>query len=199
MRLFGAARPARGTTMLWTRSGAAIDLTVSPDALDEGIAAANALFLALEDRGHQVSVAARQGFIRPKIDCRERSGGDPPSLPWAPLWPTIAVVGGVAIGLAFMEIHERAEVQYAGNGRFLPLAATKRKRADKIVGITWQQSQLRPTGRLKVAAYSPFHTVPWQRHFLLEGSGRQQLSSVVLSLEEFAITLSATYREAGFP
>ncbi|MGO7016301.1 hypothetical protein [Rhizobium leguminosarum] len=200
LRIFGRATPARGSRTLWTRSGAAIDLTVSSETLDQGIRAANAFFLALEKRGHFVTVAARQGFIRPQIDCgSDASRDDPPPPTWTPRWPTVAVVDGTAIGVAVMEIQERTEVQYMGDGRFIPIPTARRRRADKVVGITWRQSQWLPTGGLKLVAYSPFHSVPWQRHFVLPRSERENFSTVVVELEESARTLSAPYREAGFP
>jgi hypothetical protein len=195
VEVFGAAKPVGDLNVLVTRARQAIDLTVSAGALDEAIACASAIFMALEKRGHSIEIAERCGFIRPAIDGREAaSKSASPAKPsdWAPYWPTVARIGTTTVGLAIIETQELADMQYAGNGVFVRVADATRRGAKPIVGVTWQEKRWIPTGRLRLVAYSPVFSVPWRTEWKigdLENDG-DALEEVVGEIEASAATLA---------
>ncbi|WP_104668463.1 hypothetical protein [Ensifer adhaerens] len=166
-----------------------IDLTVSEEGLQGGLRLANALFLGLERRGHDVVVARRSAFIRPPISNwgREPSHlrGDVRAL-WTPRNPTIARIGGVAVGLAILEVFEEAEMRYVGGGVFVPA-----RRPPPAAGIHWTEWRRIPQGRLKLAAYSPHHPLPWLREWTEKrrNSFERSAAALVTALEAAAAEL----------
>lgn len=195
VEIFGSAKPAPGGSVLITRARFAIDMTITAEAVDRAIASVNALFMALERQGHAVEIAAGRAFIRPPMDGREgplahlSETGRPA---WAPLWPTIATISQVPIGLAVLEIHEAVEMQYAGHGTFERPPQSNDRRAPATVGITWREKRWSPTGRLKLVAYSPVHSVPWRREWRLTSpeDDEAEIDGLVRDLEEAASALA---------
>lgn len=187
--LFRKARENRDGRHLSTRSFNAIDLTTSADALEGALSFANVLFKAFEARGHPVRVMSRSGFIRPALENWEQPPDRTrhvPSALWMPLAPTIVTVSGVPIGLAILEISKEVEMRYVGNGEFKPASP-----GTPVYGITWTEWQRVPTGRLKLAAYSPHHPAPWRREWVeaRRSSLGRSVDSIVMELEAAAPTL----------
>lgn len=89
-----------------------IDLVVSKETVTRALNAASALFLLLEDRGHQVGLAPRdQPLSRHSFDEREHGGPQRHySNLWGPVRPTVLFIGTVAIGLTIFEMSEEVEV-----------------------------------------------------------------------------------------
>lgn len=202
LEAFGAGKTKPGGTILVTRANNAIDMTTSPETLSRAVAAANALFLGLERHGHPVEVAQERMFIRPPIAFRHGSPeyGDRAAGPdWSPLWPTIATIGGVSIGLAILEIHEPVEMQYAGEGKFVRPERTGRRRRGAVVGITWKEKRWAPTGRLKLVAYSPLHSTPWRQEWRLSlpEEDQAEIDRLVGGLEQAASALSSELTVPG--
>jgi hypothetical protein len=90
-----------------------VDVFVSKDTLTRALEAANELFLAFEDRGHDVGFAPRdQYFHRPEVDERLRGGRERHGhRSWNPTRPTVVFIGTVAFGLTLYELNEDVEVR----------------------------------------------------------------------------------------
>ncbi|KQX23774.1 MULTISPECIES: hypothetical protein [Ensifer] len=166
--IFRAAKTDPTASLLVTRANNAIDVAASAETLRHALAFANTLFLALEARGHSVIVAARRRFIRPRIEiwdeppvhCSEKAAPD-----LAPRWPTVAMLQDMPAGIAIVETCREAHVQYLGDGKFEPVPPKSRKGVRPVLGITWNDWQPRPAGRLKLVAYSPVHPAAWMREW----------------------------------
>ena len=193
--IFNGAKQSADETHLLTRNRDAIDVTTSRAALRDALTLANALFKALESSGHTVRVAeAGAGFIRPTLDndygLPIRLGRTRATV-WTPRAPTITLVSGVPIGLAFMEIRSEVLKRYSGNGQF-QLASEKKP----VYGLSWTEWRPEPSHRFKIVAYSPHFPKPWQREW--SETRRKTLFravvAVVTELEERARTLP----HAGF-
>ncbi|WP_338893816.1 hypothetical protein [Sinorhizobium meliloti] len=136
-----------------------VDVTVSRQELGRTMAFTNDLFTSLEHLGCPVRLApAHALFVRREIDLREDEESDPfrYGRPWMPLRPTVAYIGTVPLGLAVIEMSEFARHLYVGEGRFV--------RDETAPGSEDESSICHmqvPSGRLKLAVYSPYHPVPW--------------------------------------
>ncbi|MDK4724928.1 hypothetical protein [Rhizobium phaseoli] len=177
------------------------DVCTSAGGLDKALLFASALFNRLEEAGHSVAVATgSEILIRVEIDKDEGSPGpgyqaDSP-LPWAPRRPTVANVRGVPLGLSVVEVSETRHLVYVGDATFIPWA---RFRKDEHVGYAFETYRRRPSGRLKLTAYSPFHDVPWRQEWI-EKPGEAldtRLEEVVAVLEAAAIDLALRLEKAG--
>lgn len=188
----GAEAGADGVHLVSRRSDA--DLTCSRTTLRQSLNLADALFMGLEARGHPVRIEARQGFIRPILEnwiappCYTTR--TPPTL-WKPKRPTIAIIEGVPIGVAIMEISEEVLMRYVGHGEFARASTIK-----KVAGITWTEWQRVPNGRLKFIAYSPHFPSPWQREWVerRKKALARTAETIISELESLAPTLP----HAGF-
>lgn len=179
-----------------------VDIATSAGGLNACLRFASALFNRLEEAGHPVEIAeGSEILIRVEIDnCDEPARADPRRpdnpLPWEPLRPTVVYVGGVPLGLSVVEVSEKKHLAYVGDGEFVPFAQFRE--ADHV-GDTWDTYRRRPSGRLKLTAYSPFHGVPW-RHQWVEKPESQlgdRLHEIVAVLEAGAIDLSLRLESAG--
>ncbi|WP_426125888.1 hypothetical protein [Pararhizobium sp. PWRC1-1] len=184
--------------ILAPRAHRAADLTISQGVIDAAIEAFNTLSIALEDRSHIVSIERWQNYIRPSIDFRDPSSAkrEDKLLPnWTPRWPTIAKINGTALGLAIVEIREIREMEYAGDGRYIPVS-TKRRAPRPSAGITWRERRWMPSGRLKLVAYSPFHRFPWKAEWALaDPDDVATMSALVHRLEDAAARLQIRRNE----
>jgi len=195
VEIFGAAKPSKGVGILVTHRTQAIDMTVTHRSLDWAVTAANALFTAIETKGHDVVIETRRPFTRPALDGRANPSAPANGIPkWYPRWPTIATISGVPLGLAIFEVLERVEVQYAGHGAYVAASAVRKGKSEPITGITWREEQWAPTGRLRLVAYSPNYSVPWQASWELSNraNGQAETESIVSELEEAAKAFGST-------
>ncbi len=166
-RIFGAAKPDEGG-YLATRVCSAIDLRTTPASLERALCLADHLFRTLEQKGHPVREALDR-FARPEIkedetDLVRSAKGRRSAMPrWAPQFPTIVTIGEAEIGLTIIETTTPAQMQYVGNGCFVPVAEARRKHGTQIAGLTWTEWQRIPTGRFRLVGYSPDKSRPRQK------------------------------------
>ncbi|MCZ7454401.1 hypothetical protein [Rhizobium rhizogenes] len=189
-RSFSKASPGTADILI-ARASNAIDLAVTQSMLDAAVRLANVLFMALEARGHGVVVAVRQPFIRPPIDLRSAQPIPQPegrSQTRPPRWPTIATIAGVPTGLAVIERHHEAEMQYLGDGQFVEVSRQAGNRALRVTGITWKQQRLIPSRSLKIVAYSPVHSSPWRQEWHIDDPGKAggAIDEIIRELESRA-------------
>ncbi len=189
---FGA--PVPGGTCRDPRLRTAIDLTATVGTFGTGLRLANALFLELARRGHAVKVQEDHDAIRPIIDLWEQA----PSHYRAgnfhvrtPRMPTIVTIGSQPLGLAIVETHTERKMRYLGHGQYEPAEYLENGRSGPVAGITWVEWQMRPTGVLRLVAYSPRPSNPWRNEWRLVKSARPaDIARIVSDLERSAGTLA---------
>ncbi|MBX5218775.1 hypothetical protein HJC04_00135 [Rhizobium sp. NLR8a] len=194
--IFRVAKTEPTASLLVTRANNAIDVAASAETLRRALAFANALFLALEERGHSVTVAARRRFTRPRIEiwdeppvhCSEKAAPD-----LAPRWPTVATLHGMPAGLAIVETCRETQMRYLGGGKFEPVPPRSRKGVRPVVGITWNEWRPQPSGQLKLVAYSPIHPPRWRREWRTSKlhENPREVELIIDELEEIAAAQSA--------
>jgi hypothetical protein len=174
-----------------------VDLFVSDGALDRALKVANALFLALEERGHQVTCAPLDQHLgRPAIDERSKGGRERYGYDgWGPDRPTVVYVGTVAIGLTIFELSEEVEVQYI-DGKYIPVARVPR-RMGSLSSSAWTYKRDIPSGRLCLRASSPYPRATWERRWSEAKRGElgANVSEIVLELESAAVTVARLVEE----
>ncbi|CDZ32807.1 Hypothetical plasmid protein [Neorhizobium galegae bv. officinalis] len=176
------------------------DLSVTCETLLRSLNFANALYQRLEGNGCRVMLALdTEELLRIEIV----SGGDGDKsqkrdiLRWSPVRPTVAYVYGVPIGLAVVEQSEAVKMRYVGTGRYIRESEFK---AAEHFGPTWQADIEKPSGRLTLIAYSPFHAFPWSRRWI-EPPGRplaDQLPAIIGAVEIAALDLVEKLEKAGW-
>ncbi|NKM44314.1 hypothetical protein GFL91_04780 [Rhizobium leguminosarum bv. viciae] len=193
---FATARTGPGGIYLTTRSTRVIDLATSTTCLDRALSFAEALFGALEARGHEVTIAAGNLLFRPDIPFSERRHerrGTPVRAP-RPTYPTVAIIRGTPLGLAIGEIVGEVEMTYVGDGNFVPRSKTLKRRTEKVAGFTWSEWRAHPTGKLKLVAYAP-NRLDSRRPSWTEGTGTKltrTIEEIVGQLEAFSDSSSST-------
>jgi hypothetical protein len=171
-----------------------VDLFVSPATLDRALKVGNALFLALEERGHRVTLASfDQHLRRPVLDERSMQGGQRHYGygEWSPDRPTVVYIGTVAIGLTLFELSEEGEVRYL-NGKYVPLRQVPI--SERIAAIRqngWTLKRDLPSGKLALRASSPYALATWEQQWreATRGELRSMFSSILLELEAAAATV----------
>lgn len=176
-----------------------VDLVVSKETITRALNAANALFLSLEDRGHQVGFAPRdQSLSRRSIDEREHGGPQRHySNLWVPARPTVVFVGTVAIGLTIFEMSEEVEVSWE-NGKYVRVSDISRpKHRAHALSSSWTHKQYMPSGRLCLQAYSPYWRAEWTQQWReSKGADLQgKFKAIVKELEREAATIAVLVEE----
>ena len=165
-----------------------LDLIVSEKSLVRGLDIANELFLALEDRGHHVELAAyAQSFHRHPVEVREQAGRNHHYLDlWTPYQPTLLFIGTVAIGLTLFEMSEETEVRYE-NGKYIPVDPLLIAK-QKYSAYTWTSKHDIPCGRFCLQAYSPYYNTEWQQQWRESKAGNleRQFKTIISTLEQQA-------------
>lgn len=176
-----------------------VDVYVSRDTLDRTLDAANALFLALEDRGHRVEIAPH-GRSFQRLDLDVRSNGGPPRFQrvWSPSRPTVVFVGTVGIALTFYELSEEVEVDYE-NGKYVRLpqvGASNRRRRRPL--FSWMTKHHMPSGRLCLRAASPYMGASWEQKWPESAPGEliNRIPRIIRVLEAEAATIAKLVEEA---
>ncbi|MDX1195819.1 hypothetical protein GOL94_00205 [Sinorhizobium medicae] len=192
---FSSAKARSSDTYLAPRANNVMDIVTTPGTLERALAFANLLSAALETRGHSIMVAAKWRFIRPCIDGWERppTHCDVASIrKWAPRWPTVAKVRGSYVGLAIVEAFRETLMRYLGDGQFEPVPPKSRKGTQRVAGITWNDWQPQPTGRLKLVAYHPLHPAKWIREWQISNLQKQEreIEMILRGLEEMTAAQS---------
>jgi hypothetical protein len=176
------------------------DIVVSGEALGRALEVANALFLAMERRGYQVTLAPTHGyFLRPELDHRDQPRGPLPEYGrtgWHPGRPTVVLVGTVAIGLTVYEVSEYVEVERVKDRYVRKDTLPPRKRRARQ--SDWVHREDMPSGRLVLRAYSPYSGAPWQQDWREKTPGDllSQAKAILRELTQAAPIIAASVAEA---
>jgi hypothetical protein len=144
-----------------------VDVFTSKETLDRALATANAIFDALEARGHRVCLTpAGSSYQRPPVDPREKSGKPQhyfgPS--WSPSNATVVFVGTLAIGLSLWELSESVQMLYRG-GEYVRLDSVSPPRPTRYGAAEWTTEKDIPSGRLCLRAYCPHGFASWTKEW----------------------------------
>jgi len=148
------------------------DLISSEAALPRALSIANALYLALDERGYRVQIApAADNLLRihvreQEVERKDRKYGRYHSGSiWAPDRPTVFYFDRVPVALAITEMTERVTMRYF-NGDY-HREDSKLIRSAKSWQLThsWTTEQDMPCGRFRIVAYSPKKGVNWSRNW----------------------------------
>ncbi|MDW5312959.1 hypothetical protein [Rhizobium sp. PL01] len=169
------------------------DVTVSGRGVHAAFDFANALFVALEARGHRVIIAGsfknlhRLSTDRGEVPSSRPEEGEE-SFSEA-LRPTVVYIGPTPVGLAVIETSTQMKMQYAGYGKFVPVTEWK----GRHVGHTWQVVKEMPTGRMKLVAYDPTRLHEWRQEWRETKAGQliKRVREIILDLETASNMLAA--------
>ncbi|MCD9045939.1 hypothetical protein [Luteimonas sp. MHLX1A] len=169
-----------------------VDITSTQATLARALAFANALFLALENKGHRVGLldTLHDRLRRPAIDPMEppfrRPGCTSYYGLWAPKRMTVVHVGEQQVGLSIVETSESVVMRYVGGhyvreADYAPSRARSRYQADP----TWTTTRDVPTGRLRLDAYTPHARVDLAEHWLETASSLliDRIPTIVAGIE----------------
>lgn len=175
-----------------------VDVFVSKQTLVRALDIANVLFVALETRGHRVTLApANQYLARPDVDVRSDSGRSGSSYgQWRPERATIVLVGTVAIGLTLFELTEEVEVRWS-NGAYIRALETPsdRRRATAVSARTSVRDM--PSGKLGLRASSPYVRTDWVHQWCEAGGSdlTAKVGNIVREIEASAPAIAALVDE----
>lgn len=178
-----------------------VHVNASASGLEKALAFANELFNAFEAKGHRVvmappddelwglSVDDREAVGQPKDRWSERRL-------WSPQRPTVVYIGSVAIGLAIVEMSENVAVRYIDGGYIPERDYVPPRRGETRYSFTTTKDM--PSGRLRLIAYSPYHSVFWTNQWQETGSASltAKIPALVRAIEEMAPQLVTRIEEA---
>lgn len=140
-----------------------VDIVTSKRQLDVVLGAANELFLALEAKGHRVTLAPPGARMR-RAEFDESETPNEIHYPhgtWAPDRVTVVYIGDVPIGLTIFETTAEVEVMYV-KGTYIPVSGLSPSQLRQYQGPThWKTKQSQVSGRFCLQAYCPHHLVAW--------------------------------------
>jgi hypothetical protein len=175
------------------------DIIVTKDSLDSALAFANALFLALEKRGHRVIFASANEYVmRPAIDTRDvRTKTAFHDNLWAPGRQTILYLNGTPIGLTIFELTELTPMRYV-NGKYVPEKDYVAPKSARLSELHWKSNQEIPSRRLCLQAYTSYYDAKWEKQWKesREGDFLKEITSLVRGIEQCQIEAARTI-EAG--
>lgn len=177
-----------------------VDVFTTKPAHVAALELANVLFLALEGRGHQVTLSPKdQRLHRPVLHLGQTRSRDPYFQDsWRPGRPTVVFVGTVAVGLTVYEPTEKATVRWR-NGKLVRVDATSWPRGARPLrehDLT-HESEV-PSGCLAIRGYSPYAGAEWEKIWLEAKAGelKTKLDGVVRAIEAAAPTIVDLANEA---
>ena len=177
-----------------------VDVTASEGCLDKALGLANDLFNALESLGYRVVLApSSEQLGRERIEEREvastpREYWQHSGL-WSPYRPTVVYVGSVPIGLAVVEMSERATLRYVG-GKYVRESEYVPPRSRRFIDHSWTTERDLPSGRLRIVAYSPYQRVKWSAQWQETRSASLRIRQIVEQIEAAAPELVSKLEEA---
>jgi hypothetical protein len=185
--LFSAGRETYQVKFLKPAKRNLPDIQVSRSGLPAAMAFTNALFNALERRGHRVVLASNDfRMSRPEIDIRDVPSKQPfhEDL-WHPGRQTVAYFGDVPIGLVIYEVTEATLMRYAGNSTYVRESEVKAGKFGRKYDGNWTSTHDVPTGRLCLIAYSSYHGSKWSNQWKEKSPGKfqMQVASITKELE----------------
>lgn len=177
-----------------------VDITTSQPGLEYALTFANAVFLALEAKGHRVSLidryygsVRRLGFGTGERPVQQKEY-NPDDKSWTPRRLTVVHVDGCMVGLTLVEVAAPTLLRYVGNNTYVRdsdyVAPKGRLRhADN----TWTTTRDCPTGRLRLVAYAPHCRVELAEHWQENGKSRllSRLPDVVAAIEALGAKMPA--------
>lgn len=144
-----------------------VDIFVAKDTLERALDVANSLFLALESRGHRVTLDHDQYLSRPDLEVRSDGGQSLYShRQWRPDRPTLVFVGTVAIGLTVFEFSDEVAVRFV-DGEWVRVPETLQGRGQRGAPAAdpWASTREMPSGKLGIRASSPYMRTAWARQW----------------------------------
>lgn len=177
-----------------------VDITASQTGLEHVLTFTNALFLALEAKGHRISLidryygsARRLAFGTGERPVQQKEY-DPNDRSWAPKRLTVVHVDGQMVGLALVEVATPTLLRYVGNSTYVrdsDYVAPKGRSRHTV--DTWTITRDCPTGRLRLVAYAPHCRVELAEHWQENGKSRllARLPEIVASIETFGARMPA--------
>lgn len=149
-----------------------VDIVTSEKQLDLVLSAVSDLFLALEAKGHRVTLAPtgtgmrRAPFEESEVPSRNHFQHGR----WSPDRLTVVYIGDVPIGLTIFEMTEEIEVMYV-RGTYIPVRELSPTQLRQYQGpMHWKTKQSRVSGRFCVQAYCPHHRVAWTKQWRIESA-----------------------------
>lgn len=177
-----------------------VHVNASASGLEKALGFANDLFNAFEAKGHRVVMAPPDDDLRSlSVDEREAVGQPKDWWSarrlWCPQRPTVVYIGTVAIGLAIVEMSENITVRYI-DGEYIPERDyVPPKRGETRYSFTTTEDI--PSGRLRLVAYSPYHSVFWTNQWQETGSASllAKIPALVRAVEDMAPELVTRIEE----
>lgn len=176
-----------------------VDILASESKLSDALDTAQALFLALNQKGFHVGMAAHdERASREQVFFPEKAAMYPRAAKWSPHRPTLVHINGTPIGLTIFEMTVDVEMVYAERG-YLPVATLSQRQLQRYTGtLHWRTMKPEPSGRLCLQAYCPHRLFKWSKQWRESKPGELQIlvPSIAEELEALAPFLSAQTQEA---
>lgn len=189
--IFSAGRESYRVKFLKPAKRNLPDIHVSRSGLPGAVSFANALFNALERRGHRVVLASNDIHMsRPEVDVRDVPSKQPfyDDL-WHPGRQTVAYFGDVPIGIVIYEVTEATLMRYTGNDTYVRESEVKAGRFGRKYDGYWTSTHDLPTGRLCLVAYSSHYSAKWSKQWKEKVPGKF-LAKVVSIAKELEASMS---------
>lgn len=178
-----------------------VHVNASASGVEKALGFANDLFNAFEAKGHRVVMAPPDDeFWGISADDREAVGQPKNRWSarrlWSPQRPTVVYIGSVAIGLAIVEMSENVAVRYIDGGYIPERDYVPPRRGETRYSFTTTKDM--PSGRLRLIAYSPYHSVFWTNQWQETGSASltPTIPALVHAVEDMAPQLVTRIEEA---
>lgn len=178
-----------------------VHVNASASGVEKALGFANDFFNAFEAKGHRVVMAPPDDeFWGLSADDREAVGQlkDRWSARrlWSPQRPTVVYIESVAIGLAIVEMSENVAVRYINGGYIPERDYVPPRRGETRYSFTTTKDM--PSGRLRLIAYSPYHSVFWTNQWQETGSASltAKIPALVRAIEDMAPQLVTRIEEA---
>lgn len=192
-----------GVPFLRPRKQKLADIVVTKDLLEMALREANAIFQALEARGHRVMLAPWSSAVRysrAAYEHREHRSREYHERSWSPATPTLVFVGTVAFGLTLFESTEEVLVRVE-NGEYVRVApkpepATPGRRPAPVPSNAYLKELA--SGRLAVMAYSPYPRVNWRKVWRASRRGNRPAlpEEIAAEVEAAAPLIAERFAEA---
>lgn len=178
-----------------------VHVNASASGVEKALGFANDLFNALESKGHRVVMAPPDEELW-GLSADEREAVGQPRERWSArrLWspqrPTVVYIGSVAIGLAIVEMSENIAVRYINGGYIPERDYVPPRRGENSYSFTTTKDM--PSGRLRLIAYSPYHSVFWANQWQETGSASltAKIPALVRAVEDMAPQLVTRIEDA---
>ena len=176
-----------------------VDILASESKLGDALETAQVLFLALNQKGFHVGMAAPdERASREQVFLPEKPAMYPRAAKWSPQRPTLVHINGTQIGLTLFEMTVDVEMVYAERG-YLPVATLSQRQLERYTGtLHWRTMKPEPSGRLCLQAYCPHRLFKWSKQWRESKPGELQMlvPSIAEELEAFAPWLVSQTQEA---